>query len=497
MGGPLRRLVKRWAFRRGFVESVALRAADFLRHAGAIFRLAPVRHVRLFDAAGHLEALAAAPALGRLEGLDLRHQAVTVAELEALLRSPSVRRLTHLNLRGTPLCNNAGLRTVANCPNLAHLTTLDLSDHHVEGQPSRRRLDRSDWTPGRYEAWRAQAINETSARALAESPYLRGLRELAMTCHYGRFQREALSALAGSELLGGLTSLDLSFNRFYEHGFHHREGDTGLRALLRSPRAAGLRALRLAEVFLDVDTWDVLASAPPLRGLTTLDLAVNYLGMGRDFYRRPRDGMKLLTAASFPCLTCLNLSRCEVDNNALIVLARSAGFPALRRLHLDENRFGRRGAQALARGPLLGPVRVLTAQGPGSPKRHSRSRLGDGGAQALAASPQVGQLVYLDLGCQNVGTAGAKALAASPHLAGLHTLLLWHNRIGPKGVTALRTSESLARLTRLDLRSNDVPASERQALRERFGPGVTYGPGPSPDVRNWTKGAGGRFPDDE
>ncbi len=504
--GPLRRLLKRWAFRRGFVESVALRAADFLRHSDAIFRLAPVRHVRLFDAAGRLEALAESPALGRLSGLDLRHQAVTLAELESLLRSPRLRRLTHLNLRGTPLCNNAGLRRVADCPNLAGLESLDLSDHRVEGQPSRqqRRRDPGDWVRDpaplqvQYEARRSQAIDETGVRALAESPYLRSLRELALTGHHYRFQREALSALAGSEFLGRLTGLDLGFDHIREHAFHHSGGATGLRALLHSPHVARLRTVRLAGALLAEDSVAALASSPLAGGLTILDLSSNYLGTGDGYRARYYgDSLKMLAGASFPRLATLNLARCEMGNNSLVLLAQSTGFPALRRLHLDRNRFGRRGAQALARGPLLSPVRVLTAQGPGNPERHPRTRVGDGGARALAESPGAARLVYLDLGCQAAADVGVKALAVSPHLAGLRTLLLWHNRIGPKGAAALRASESLARLTRLDLRSNDVPAAERQALRERFGPGVTYGPGPSPYVRNWTKGAGGRFPDDE
>src|SRR5262245_51136240 len=69
--GPLRRLVKRWRFRRGFVEAVTLRAADFLWHAEALFRIAPVREVRLLHAADLLAELASCPGLARLTGLDL------------------------------------------------------------------------------------------------------------------------------------------------------------------------------------------------------------------------------------------------------------------------------------------------------------------------------------------------------------------------------------------------------------------------------------------
>src|SRR5947209_3533135 len=49
--GPLRPLVRRWRFRRGFVEDVTLRAEDFLRRAPELFARHPVRRVRFLGAA--------------------------------------------------------------------------------------------------------------------------------------------------------------------------------------------------------------------------------------------------------------------------------------------------------------------------------------------------------------------------------------------------------------------------------------------------------------
>src|SRR5262249_23796891 len=74
--GPLRRLAKSWEFRRGFVEQATLRGDVFLSRGEELFRSAPIRRVRLLDAAPHLEALAACPHLERLTALDLQEHSL-------------------------------------------------------------------------------------------------------------------------------------------------------------------------------------------------------------------------------------------------------------------------------------------------------------------------------------------------------------------------------------------------------------------------------------
>src|SRR5262245_22293075 len=73
--GPLLDLGSRYDFdfRRGFVEHVTMAAGQFVRHAEALCRLAPVRHLSLVEIAEeHLAAdLASCPQLARLRRLDL------------------------------------------------------------------------------------------------------------------------------------------------------------------------------------------------------------------------------------------------------------------------------------------------------------------------------------------------------------------------------------------------------------------------------------------
>jgi uncharacterized protein (TIGR02996 family) len=220
--GPIRHLVKRWQFRRGFVEAITIRAADFLEHADDLFRLAPVCRVRLLDAPGQLADLARSPHLGRLEGIDLRHNQIPLTRFKTLIRSRRLGELKSLGLRGTNLCNRQGWTLLGSLEQLSSLTSLDVSDHHTRPR-----------TPP-YTV----TIDADAMRELAESPHLTSLTALSIAGYRFHLDPSAMEALADSPLLGRLTYLDLSDS--LAHG-----GDPGdLDLLARSPRSAGLRVLR-------------------------------------------------------------------------------------------------------------------------------------------------------------------------------------------------------------------------------------------------------------
>jgi hypothetical protein len=86
--------------------------------------------------------LARSKQLSRVAGLDLSQQPIDARSFEKLAGSRHLTGLRELNLRGTHLCNNAGMRFLAGLPVLANLTSLDLSHHHREG-------------PRTYERWQA------------------------------------------------------------------------------------------------------------------------------------------------------------------------------------------------------------------------------------------------------------------------------------------------------------------------------------------------------
>src|SRR5947209_10682193 len=71
--GPLRGLVEKWEFRRGFLHCVVMTPGDFVWYAEELFTLGPVRHVHFYRRndvrRGEVQALAECPQLARLRGM--------------------------------------------------------------------------------------------------------------------------------------------------------------------------------------------------------------------------------------------------------------------------------------------------------------------------------------------------------------------------------------------------------------------------------------------
>ena len=95
-------------FRRGFVEVVWMPARRFLREADRLFRLAPVRELRVTQATwlDVYELVGSAP-FARLAGLDLSDHNLGVIASEMFTRVPAVAGLRVLRLRGCNLTDRA------------------------------------------------------------------------------------------------------------------------------------------------------------------------------------------------------------------------------------------------------------------------------------------------------------------------------------------------------------------------------------------------------
>lgn len=496
--GPLRRLVKRWRFRRGFVESVVLPAEAFLRHGDELFRLAPIREVRLLGESiviegrpqGRLQSLESilpdvleSPHLARLRGLDLSDQFFDPLVFEMLIGSQHFPRLESLNLSGTPICSDDGFHQLASMEELEGLRELSLSNR------------RNDFDPESVGGFRHRfGISGEAMGALAHSPHLRNVTRLRLGCSTYDLTAEAVEVLAASPLLEQLTELSTSYP-----AAPYSDLDNLLEALLSSKGVARLQVLRLRRSLAHELPLDGLFNSPHLANLRCLDLSNC---MPED--ARPVAG--LADAGHLANLRELNLSGCKIGDEGMHDLCRAKGLPKLAALNLDRDFFSAEAVRAFAGSPLLGRLRWLSMQGPGMPvvrrsgererRGHRERRVGDGIAAAFASSAQAAGLVYLDLGNQRLTDAGLSALAGSSHLANLMTLRLWNNEIGEGvlwnaadplrsgGVSALVLSEHLQRLVTVDLRSNPLPRAARLALRQRFGYGVCYGRGPLPQAAN-------------
>jgi uncharacterized protein (TIGR02996 family) len=114
-------------FRRGLVAEVAVSTGDFVRHGAALWRVAPVQGASLRNAAQRLADLGDCPHLARLSHLDLSNNNLRPEGLRALAASPHLANVTSLKLRETKL-GAEGIRALGASPYLTNLTTLDVYD---------------------------------------------------------------------------------------------------------------------------------------------------------------------------------------------------------------------------------------------------------------------------------------------------------------------------------------------------------------------------------
>lgn len=471
---PLRHLVRGYTFRRGFVDRVSLSAAQFLERGEQLFQREPVTEARLTDGSGLIAALAASPLMGRLRGLDLRHtEGLTPTTLRPLLQSPNLRELRSLCLRGTGLCCGDGLIALAGCPSLDGLRHLDLTDLSSDVALSRRRRHRMQALP--YEEVRtrreAAAIGKPAMMALVGSPYLGRLRSLALAGYAMDITPEAFDALFDSPLMEGLEELDLSnsWGRRQDGSFLPAPRSLAvIERLWQSSRAGGLRVLHAGKHF-----WRVGQPA----GTEQHERRLRCLRLDDSFVSA--SGWQALFRGGFPHLTTLHLHGLVLWRRAdeyMGGLLTSAHLPRLRTLDLHQTPLDGSLLRASLDSPLLRQLRWLSLA---NRSGHDSSSLGNEVVAEFVRSPAVDNLVHLDLSNHDLGDDAAHALASSPHLRQIASLNLWHNRIGDAGALALTRSDNLPSLVILDLRANPVNSSAaRRLLRERFGPGVRYGPGP-------------------
>src|SRR5690349_21170056 len=178
--GPLAAVVSNHEFRRGFIDFVLVMTDAFLENVETIFAWVPVQHVKLRGALGWVKALAQRPELAYLTNIDLSFDHLEAADARHLAASPHLKRLAHLNLNGSHLGDEGGLALAAS-PSLARLRTLLLEDCH---------------------------LSATAVRALAGSPHLAGLRTLELSDN--PLGDAGARALAAAPFLRRFTALELT-----------------------------------------------------------------------------------------------------------------------------------------------------------------------------------------------------------------------------------------------------------------------------------------------
>jgi uncharacterized protein (TIGR02996 family) len=291
---PVTAITRDYEFHRGFVDTVAIGGRKLLTHGAKLFRLAPIRHVkvlRLGSSNVTTADLAKCNPIAQIRGLVLQGK-LSADEMRTLVTAPGLKRLSALILE----CSfppKALDPLLAGC--LPHLETLDLSvETSVLTMADVETLAKADWAPAiKHLNLKNQHINVGGVHAIAASRRLKGLRRLKL--HNCRVGLGGVRALAESSSLSNLTTLDLRRNRLTDSAVRvlassnlpaltelylgmNEIGPEGARTLANWPGLARLRLLHLYSNPIGDDGVCALAGSPHVANLWRLD--VTYTGMG-------------------------------------------------------------------------------------------------------------------------------------------------------------------------------------------------------------------------
>jgi uncharacterized protein (TIGR02996 family) len=294
---PFRGLADGFEFRRGLLDAVSVDAATFLARGEELFRRAPVRRVRLADAARYVGKLTHCPHLTNVQELDLCGNDLGNGGVNILLRSPFLKRVDVLDLSFNGLCDGGvsliaqsaslprlralyltdngpisatGVSELAESPFLAGLRTLDISGNDVNEAGVRAVVKSRVLTRLNTFRIHGNPIGDAGAAELAASPLLTRMltRDPHLNLRHSAIGPAGAQALAASPRLKLAADLDLSGNSL---------GDLGVRALAASEQLRNLRRLALRQNHFGDPGALALAASPVMARLAFLDVSANRL----------------------------------------------------------------------------------------------------------------------------------------------------------------------------------------------------------------------------
>lgn len=404
---------------------------------------------------------------------------LSVSGFADLWQSPMLSRVTSLELFMGEEDSVPWMNALATSGNLAHLTSLDLSDCELFSE---------DLEP------------------LWSSPYLGSIKNLNLC--WNDLDDQGLTSMARAAL-PSLESLDLAINQI---------GDPGVSSLVQAPWFGQLKSLDLGSNEISGQGVEMLSSsdsaleklilednALDLHAIEQLvgsslrqqlrDLGLSRSGLNQNMLAAlcaqswPNLNQLILSHCAidvqslqsivggqvFPALNKLTLSACELDAQSLLATQNAPGWAGLSTLGISYNPLQPEGVKVLSMLPLDN-LTTLYLNG---------CQVGFEGAQALAESNWIGNnwvdfnvyegnitdkglelllakfnaatLKSLDLSLNQLTDQGAKVLAqaAMPQLSKLY---LGANEIEEEGALALTVSSTLAHGTKIDISENACAA---------------------------------------
>lgn len=386
--------VKERTFTRGFVDRLSMRAEVFLKGADELFAAIPLRVLRPLDVWGVWEQFLASPQLSRLRSLDLHklplnrknaahlsgcehlaslhelnlgaNRTIRVEGLYDLLESPYLRELRTLHLNDCDLGDDAlvGFVGCTTMPNLRHLNLQGngigpVGAAHLARAPWLSQLDRLDISENPLGATGVRALVEAGffarharldkgglplsaerLRAIGHSDKLGAVRELQVTASDG----DVLEAIAEAPAFAHLHALHLDDCA--------KVTEVGVRALLRSPLVARLRALGTGRS-LPSTGFIELMRACELGGLQWLSIGT---------FAPPSAPQIDIGAILRDATQLSNLHKLQVDagwltDDALVLLAGCAHFANLTDLHIQTGRVTALGMDPFLESPHFARLR--------------------------------------------------------------------------------------------------------------------------------------------
>ena len=323
-GEHLAGLATGWSLRNGLPECLTISAVELARTGPKVFEWLPIQRVRLESPLTHFPQLCVLPIFQRIRELDLCGTGVSPADLQSLSRVGHLKRLRILNLSFNGLTNDS-LEILARLPALSSLVELSLNDN--------------------------EDVSTHGIRAIAESQTLVSLRSLDLGGN--RLGEHAVAWLVEGPALATVDRLNLEGNPVGDVGIAALAGSAMLtRILARSPR------LNLSGMGISAKGVRSLIRSPAIGRLEVLDLSHNPIG---------DEGLHILAhAEGIEKLRVLVLKKTGITGDGVDALAYSPRIASLESIDLRDNMLTYGSVENLrehaAKMDWRSPVEVLTSE---------------------------------------------------------------------------------------------------------------------------------------
>ena len=324
-------------FRRGFLNDVDLTANQFFAKGEELFRLFPIRQVRLWGTNGVVKRLAESHLPTWLTSLDMSVARAARRDWQRLFSSPCLRNLKAFGF--VPQSEDS-LRDFASAPLFPHLEELRLWGGACTPSTVSIISDSPDF--GKIKKFQFSLVDNFVAvlNAVMRSTRAADLTELV--CGSNEAGPLLASSVASWPRLRQLRKLVL-----YDEAI----GNAGAEALSASPYFNRVRDLWLDNNGITQSGVGALVSSRSLRNIRSLSLDNNDIGNA--------GAIAIATSTGMCRLSHLFLRKCGLGDRAAEALAASPHLTRLNSLYLGENAIGERGISALVQSSLLSRFCVL------------------------------------------------------------------------------------------------------------------------------------------